>query len=750
MIVAPTRLGLRGKRHWPAIALVLLGLAPFLPALLTGSVFTHRDQLTHFLPRQLLLSEKLSGEGSLAWTSRISIGAPFAADPQAGVHHPPALLLFGALPFPTAHALYSALHFVLLGLATFALLRELGRRRESAFLASLGVLGSGPLFAALDLVNNLASLAFLPLSWFLALRTARTGTWRLAALTAVTTCLSFTAGEPQLAAGGSLVTAALLLGATGGTSTSVPTRRRCLLLTVVATLAAGLSAAQALPFLEWVRLTLRSEGIPWRLIATQSLTPSELVGLALPDPFLNDGAKWSAMQSYLPSIYLGVLPLLAVSWLRRKDLRRLGIWWLVLLGSLALAFGANLPGYRFLHDHLHFSSFRYPPRFLFFFILALAVIGSRGLDRVAARLRVTTPTWRLHAGALGFVVLLTTYILTSDWPDFLTANLQRGARRSFLIVVAFVVLLECGRRLGRRWWLTALLATVVVLDLGTLPRSSFDSVRWSELEEVASRWSGMSPIEGGPPQRAWCRITDYVIEDTCQRQLTTRDELACRFASLDRGLAILAGGAEVRRDPIYPLVDYEPLHAALEAGDRRVASYLGTELITVFRDPEIVLQGLRSDPSPLRLGRPVASDVPAGRAVREGAPGTAVPVPLDRLGPEWKTVDPTCLEQGRVVLSTWTEDELVVDVDAACPLLLVHVTPLLPGWRGAVDGVEQELLPAFGILQAIPVPSGRHEVTFTYRSSTWRLGLMVSTLSLLVVGLLALTADRARGRATPA
>lgn len=67
-----------------------------------------------------------------------------------------------------------------------------------------------------------------------------------------------------------------------------------------------------------------------------------------------------------------------------------------------------------------------------------------------------------------------------------------------------------------------------------------------------------------------------------------------------------------------------------------------------------------------------------------------------------------------------------------------------PGWRARVDGREQRVLPADGALMALEIPAGRHDVVLEYAPTPFRIGLLVSCLSVLVVAALLWS-----GRAAP-
>jgi len=55
------------------------------------------------------------------------------------------------------------------------------------------------------------------------------------------------------------------------------------------------------------------------------------------------------------------------------------------------------------------------------------------------------------------------------------------------------------------------------------------------------------------------------------------------------------------------------------------------------------------------------------------------------------------------------------------------------GWRGTVDGKPARVLRADHAFRAVRVPAGKHEVTFRYSPLSFRLGLLLTALGLILV-----------------
>ena len=70
------------------------------------------------------------------------------------------------------------------------------------------------------------------------------------------------------------------------------------------------------------------------------------------------------------------------------------------------------------------------------------------------------------------------------------------------------------------------------------------------------------------------------------------------------------------------------------------------------------------------------------------------------------------------------------------PRLLVASEMYYPGWRAYVDGVETPIVRTNYVFRGVVVPSGQHVVRFAYLPSSVLTGAAVSSLALIVAGLL--------------
>jgi hypothetical protein len=101
---------------------------------------------------------------------------------------------------------------------------------------------------------------------------------------------------------------------------------------------------------------------------------------------------------------------------------------------------------------------------------------------------------------------------------------------------------------------------------------------------------------------------------------------------------------------------------------------------------------------------------------------------------------------GSVVWLERLPERLALGVASPQPAILVLSELSYPGWRVTVDGAAAPLLEANGLLRAVALEAGTHQVELVYRPASVTAGLALSAATLLavVVGLALLAARRRR------
>lgn len=331
------------KRHRFAFLFIpLVALTIFINPLLKQEVFTLRDHFDYFQPLRWFTAQELRAGHLPLWNPYSASGEPWLANPQTNVFYPPAWV-FLFLPFATAYMLFLLFHLIVLGWSAYLLFARRAAPGAAMF-GAVALMLSGPVLSLLDVNNNLAAFAWIPLAlWCAAERAPLRGGFALA--------LVFLAGEPFFAG-----VAALLY---------VCVSRKTRDIALAAFTAFGVSAIQLLPFLEMLRGSDRSAGMAEDLILRDSMPLLDWLQVVTWHPRLG--------QQFIPLIYIGAI----VVALAALGIRKRSLGWLVLL--VLAAFIASGPAFL---AHLPLTLFRYPARLVPFGALALAALAALGWDRV--------------------------------------------------------------------------------------------------------------------------------------------------------------------------------------------------------------------------------------------------------------------------------------------------------------------------------------------------------------------------------
>lgn len=107
--------------------------------------------------------------------------------------------------------------------------------------------------------------------------------------------------------------------------------------------------------------------------------------------------------------------------------------------------------------------------------------------------------------------------------------------------------------------------------------------------------------------------------------------------------------------------------------------------------------------------------------------------------PRWsEAADATLPPNERLELVQWTPERVLFQASLRERGFLLWRESYYPGWRALVDGVPTEVVPAYGVFQAVPLPPGEHTVELAYDPASLRLGAIVSLGSIALLALVLL------------
>ena len=683
--------------------------------------FPPGDFIVTFYATERVKADMLVQGQAPLWNPYANAGHPLLADPQTAFYYPPSLVtvLLGARKGLSVFALQleAVFHFCLAALFTFAFARRVLRHRGGALMAAVGFTFGGYLtgYPPLQLAI-LRTVAWLPLI-LLGLEVGATHllaghrrAWAAFTAAGLVFGLAVLAGHAQSAMV-LLYTglAYLLIRLWRGTNW----RRILAAIGLFVTVGLGISAAQWLPSLEYMRLSTRA-GMSYE----QASSGFELV---------------DALQLVLPTqspLYAGVLILLLALGAPILARGRMVRFWVGLgLVALLLSFGGNL----FLYPAFYlavpgFSIFRSQERAVMILAFALAMLAGYSFAHLAKR---PAPAWLRRLAAYAF--LASVGLAALGYFGWLAGGGQDATpfywflQQSVYLVIFLglaTLLLRSQVQPGRRHVAMAAVLVLVVLDLFTVNSTRNLDRRLPEAHTV-------------PPP-----LVKEMQADSGLFRIDNESGLPGNFGSLF-GLEGVGGASPLKVERYRRLLQEVPIG--------RVWQLLNVKYVTTWRETlnvpsQILMEGadgegvtylhLLADPGPrawvVHRTETIPGDDQAVERLSDWAfspfDAAILPDPLD--APLAGAGEVTGASTVR-----WVRREpahLQLDVVLPADGLLVLGEVYYPGWQTRVDGNTVPTLRANLALRAVPVPAGRHQVEMVYRPWTVPAGILLSVLALLM------------------
>lgn len=672
------------RENLSAAAILLFSTLLFHPGAWLGRAPTRGDVPLQFIPWKAAVRDALAGGELPFWNPYTFCGAPLLSNLQSAALYPVDWLL---LPFApgTAYGLSLVVHAWIAAFGAYLLARRLGGGAAAALLPALAFAYSGHnaihLFAGNLL--NLFSTAWVPWLWLALLSHG----CRRVAGTALVVALLLLCGYPQTLYYALLL--GILLQLFSG-PLGVKNRLRGLGASLLG-VAWGLllAAIQLFPTLAYLAGSARSQPLDWMAATEFSLAPSHLVCLFLPHWFGNQAEgtytghwwDWSNPYAGVAVVLLAILALVKVERKRALPLAAVGLL------ALLLAMGRYSPLYRLFYEVAPLADrFRAPVRFLPFYVLNAGLLAALACSHLPAMgRRARPPAW---------VVPLLALVLAAD---------LRWQNRSFY-------------PLGDADATTAQLARVFSpLPSGPERPRLLTPRDWPlhNLPGVVHRpnFSGYDPLYPGD----FGRFVEG-ISRACGQFEPSADTLAfpmrhgarlsdctpawSRLALFNVQYAFTRAGMIERR----PLPRVWISHWVEAVESEEIARRLFDLETEHDWTAPVLCDGMI---------RPISAEAPAGTS--------------------------------RAAIRHYRYNRVVVEAELAAEGLLVLADNWAPGWRARVDGRVAPVHRAWGLLRAVELEPGRHEVVFSYTPPGWRVGWITSLLAALALGALALRqARRAR------
>ncbi|HEU4344187.1 MAG TPA: YfhO family protein [Candidatus Binatia bacterium] len=746
-----------------------------------GKVPFFRDLGPYFYPMRFSLAESLKiGELPL-WDRQVAAGFPLLADFQSGAFYPPHVV-FLLVSFFSAVATMFLFHYLVAATGCYFLCRHWGYPFYLSIIGAILFTFGGVIVSLTNLLNHFQTAVWLPWVVLLAERCLRSLSWRRFVAFVCVLLVQLLAGSPEFY----VMSMALVLLASVRAKLSgaaVASYSRILLLLLGGNLlAASLAMVQLAPTVELFLHSRRSQVIPYSEAMDWSLNPANLLNLV----FLNkevDTSILAGMSFFFPgraslflSYYLGAISLFgAWFWALYSSAKERAITLLLIALTLIFAFGGYTPFYPWVLRYAPvFALIRFPEKYFFltygllWFVILRGLVAFMGRDvsKPSRTSVVVFPVILMLVPALLLLTLNTEYV--SQWvaskansvsPSYQTIKVAASVllaveRQVFLSIGILILILAAKKRLARTALFQVLLVTVVFID--------FDRAHRDYQYLLSPDLVNQGPRVISRPESDLARVFYYPGRETlhpAQYSVLARPSFEGAISLVYNNL--LPNTGVFHGFHYFQEIDAfsrRPYLAFLNFTDRadpelrfRLLRALNINYVISFRPlPELGITLIRHFPEYpswlYRLDGTVPRTYVVSKSIVESNP-TQV---LRRLAsPEFDRMQEVVLDQEpgirpqRPLLATtnivrYGNRAVTIHASLNDSGILILADSYYPGWKAYVDGQEASILKANYFFRGVALPAGDHTVEFRYDPLSFKIGWVISLLSLTAVGLVTL------------
>lgn len=685
--------------------------------------FSGSDLLDLHLPFKYSLSRSLS-----LWEPRMSMGFPLMAEGQTGVFYPPNLLLSYLPPF-LALNLSIILAFLTAGIFTYLYTRSLGYSRYASLFCAVTFAFSAFFVTRLKHISMIVVSAWMPFLFWTIKKLFATQKILYAILASLGIAIQILAGHPEMAFFTIFITLIYFIHEAVDTKSIPLALKSILYFTVIPLL---LSSIQLLPSIEFTLLSERTQfsystatAYPFRLQSLLTFIAPYYSGNPATGTYKEDisssGIFWEN------SSYIGLLPIILAIWGIFKAPR---FFQYLAVFSLLLMLGSGTPVYGFIWKYIPgFSLFRFPNRFNLFLIFSLCIVAASAIDKLVAKLislhfqpktanetdefkfswpLKIRPTQTLILGFafLDLLVFAQSYISYIPVKDFLKPPAAAQTMATDSARFRVYSLTQYGQSpYGTIGWAKNPQA---ILDANqTLPPNQ--NIIYN-LDSFTDR----SWFEGGLGLERRSKLENFILKEN-QNPVLTGKILGMfnvkYLLSFSESL-----GIEINPLQSYTLSTYATPLILFENNQFMPRVYFTPEA-EVVKNGDAALEKIKSPDL-----------LPIKTVILETEPKN----PTDQFSgiiDEFVAANP-------VTITDYQNQKITIKANVKSHGFLVLSDIYYPGWKVIIDGKPDQILRANYLVRAIELDPGDHQIVFTYDPWSFKLGAIISVISLGLVSLL--------------
>jgi len=515
-------------------------------------------------------------------------------------------------------------------------------------------------------------------------------------------------------------------------------------LAAMAILALGVSALQLVPTYKLVEHSLREGGLSFEVHSYRSMAFRQLGELLLPnnfDDYFSGSGPQVRISTFFISIYMGIVPLfLLVLAFKFRQQRAVQFWLWIFLVGIFLASGSHNPIYEWIYSWVPLMDlFRFPEKFFNVSVFALIFLTGHVLD-----LLVTATQKReikLHSVLLSLIIIVGMLVVAS------LAQPERSATGALITLLALggiYILFYFGKMKTTLFYVSIVL--LIAIDLAAQGYKVMPTVDNQFYEE--------------PP-----KLLNNIKNENEYYRVYTGKVNSQAFKGFPNEPSI-EGGYYAAREHLYPyygmIFGVEYPNGILGIGLELKNPWVWNEWFEKSSPAQRIRVLERSNvkywvdgdsPTAFSEGRPVI--LPDRLKVLKAPLPRAFMVPGMRQDSNTlkayydESFDPlseVLLSEsvefsaspqfdGKVEQVIYRPNHVTINTRQEGSGFLVLMDSYFPGWTVKVDGEEKPILQANHFYRAVQLDSGEHTLEFDYFPEGFKLGLVISGISLLLLTL---------------
>jgi hypothetical protein len=673
------------------------------------------------------------------WNPLNNCGMPFLAQWNTLTLYPLSLIYL-LLPMPWSLGAFGLAHLFLAGLGMYFLAFRWTGHRLAAAVAGTVYSFNGLTWFALMWPNNIAALGWMPWVVLAVRRAWCADTTRLIPWAALASAMQLLAGAPEVC----LLTWLFIgvLCVRDLVRREVPLSRLRSRGLPIGLLAAGLAAAQLLPFFDLLAHSQRNTG--FGDAGTMALSGWGLMNFLV--PLLHSvrspaGIYWQGGQAWTASYYVGAsviaLTLLAV-WRTRGQ--RAGLLAGVAIFSLWMALGSHGFLYPLLLKILPPIGFmRFPVKFVVLAVFVLPLLAACGVAWIQSQPEKGIPLDRKQLATAGIIVLIGIAAATAagacaplPGENTLVTLKSAALRILFLVLIAVCLglLLREKDLVLRRAWQTGFVL-LLWLDIFTHSPNLSPSLPSALLapDVVRQYFNWDHEVEQGTSRALQDKTSFWTMLSR-----TSPDpmlDLNARRLSQFFNLNLLDHVAKFDGFYSLDLREYNEVFRRIYFGTNQASGlkdFLGISHIT---NPTNAVEWLpRGSALPLITTGQVPAFVPPGFTLDAVLADSFDPGRVVYLSEgDRPFLSVTNAGDARVLSLGFSASRLEIDVQAMTPSMLVVAQAFYHPWHAYIGRQPLRIFRANHAFQAMEVPAGRYRVTMIYEDDWFKRGTVISLLA---------------------